>query len=548
MCTFLRIARSATSDAASTDIEVASLFLRQVCPDFVTKYGNDEDRLTKVGRALKDLLKAYTSSEEDKDASLKLLVQNCEMLVKGLDCPKVRFGKTGVMISRVTCGGMRFQQAWGPAITKMDQVSKECQENVVEILKYAISSGINHIETARGYGSSELQVGVALEQLFQEGFVNREDLIIQTKVNPIATAAEFREVCEKSFSLLKLDYIDLFSFHGMNLHSHFDLLFNNGENGNLYDVVQEYVHAGKIRHVGFSSHGMPDVIKRFIESDKFEYANIHYHFFGSYTASGSGPFGGNIENIRLCHDRDMGVFIISPYDKGGRLYAPSRKLRNLCLPDLEPITFGSLWLWMHESHDKMGAPIHTIVCGSARPSDMDEPVIAAMLLSDKNVQGKTLAVTQRLNRAMEDAVGKKWMKNWFVGLPDCFEAKNATYFSCIVWLYNLIKGFGMVDFAVERYASYEGNLAKWDQNMSYWDNVGKIGSIGWGYMPGCAVVPGVNYEECLEACPKDNRETILNALEFVHSTVANNKIGTGRSLDCETAYDMRPWTVSWIDL
>ena len=317
MCTFLRIARSATSDAASTDIEVASLFLRQVCPDFVTKYGNDEDRLTKVGRALKDLLKAYTSSEEDKDASLKLLVQNCEMLVKGLDCPKVRFGKTGVMISRVTCGGMRFQQAWGPAITKMDQVSKECQENVVEILKYAISSGINHIETARGYGSSELQVGVALEQLFQEGFVNREDLIIQTKVNPIATAAEFREVCEKSFSLLKLDYIDLFSFHGMNLHSHFDLLFNNGENGNLYDVVQEYVHAGKIRHVGFSSHGMPDVIKRFIESDKFEYANIHYHFFGSYTASGSGPFGGNIENIRLCHDRDMGVFIISPYDKGG---------------------------------------------------------------------------------------------------------------------------------------------------------------------------------------------------------------------------------------
>ena len=543
---FLIAAKAATCDTDKSAAEVATDFLRDACPDFLTKYGDDNDRLTKVGRAVTDLLRATTSNDVDTEASLKLLVQNCDVLVNGLDCPKVRFGKTNIMISRVTCGGMRFQQAWGAAITSMDQVSKECQENVVDILKHAINSGINHIETARGYGSSELQVGVALEQLFAEGFVKREDLIIQTKVNPSPTAAEFREVCEKSFSLLKLDYVDLFSFHGMNLHSHYDLLFNNGENGNLYDVVQEYIDAGKIRHVGFSTHGMPDLIKRLIETDKFGYANIHYHYFGSYTASGSGPYGGNLENVRLCQQHDMGVFIISPYDKGGRLYAPSRGLRSLCLPDLEPITFGSLWLWMHDIHDEMKAPVHTIVCGSARPSDMDEPVIAAMLLSDKNVQKITLSVAKRLNKAMEDAVGTEWAKSWFNGLPDCYETKHAAHIAGIIWLYNLIKAYGMVDFAIERYGILETNHSKWDQQLTYWENVDKIGSIGWGYMPGCAFVPGTNYKDEIKACPDKNKGVILDALEFVHQTVAKEFNTKERDSNCETAYDMRPWTVSFI--
>jgi len=464
------------------------------------------------------------------------------MLVKGLDCPKVRFGKTGINISRVTCGGMRFQQAWGPSITSMDQVNKDCQENVVAILKEAINFGINHIETARGYGSSELQVGVALKQLFAEGFVKREDLIIQTKVNPSPTAKEFREVVEKSFSLLQLDYVDLFSFHGMNLDSHYELLFNNGENGNLYDVIQEYVDAGKIRHVGFSTHGTPEVIKRFIISDKFEYANIHYHYFGSYTASGSGPFGGNIENVRLMHERDMGVFIISPYDKGGRLYAPSRKLRDLCLPDLEPIEFGSMWLWMHAEHDIKKAPVHTIVCGSARPSDMDEPVIAAMMFENDDVKQKVMNVSKRLKEAEEEALGKEWVNTWYHGLPDSYQTKNAVNIAHIVWLYNLIKAFGLVDYALERYLWLEGNAEKWDKNVGYWENVEKIGPIMWGYVPGCSIEPGTDYSAELSKCPDSNKQRILEALEFVHKKASKEFKDAPREPGTETAYDMRPWT------
>ena len=42
--------------------------------------------------------------------------------------------------------------------------------------------GINHFETARGYGCSELQYGIALKECMDAGLFKREDFVLQTKV------------------------------------------------------------------------------------------------------------------------------------------------------------------------------------------------------------------------------------------------------------------------------------------------------------------------------------------------------------------------------
>ena len=205
----------------------------------------------------------------------------------------------------VTLGCMRFQQSWDGA-AQMDQVSPSCQSNVAKILKHAVQTlGINHIETARAYGCSELQLGEAFQELFDSSTVKREDLIIQTKVNPMPPKS-FRTTLDKSFEVLRLDYVDLFSFHVVNMDFMYDLIFDNGEEENLIDIVREYQAAGKIRHVGFSTHGRAELITRLIDTDQFDYVNLHYHAFESYTASGDGTFGGNLQNIRLMKQKDMG--------------------------------------------------------------------------------------------------------------------------------------------------------------------------------------------------------------------------------------------------
>ena len=300
---------------------IAKHFLIKAAPQFLdSSASKDEDRLVKVGRSVADLiLLAESSDEKDQIINgLTHIVQQCDVLSSDFKVPKVRYGKTGLEMPIISLGTMRFQQTWGGKIDNFDKINPKVQANLVAILKHAICDlGINHIEAARGYGSSDFQIGYALKELFDNGTVKREDLIVQTKVNAMK-ASDFRATIDKTLSNLQLDYVDLFSVHGLNMQYHYDLVFNNPSGENLMDIIREYKAKGKIRHVGFSTHAQPSLIKRCIETDQFEYANVHYHAFGSYTASGGGEFGGNREVVKLMKEKDMGIFIISPSDKGGR--------------------------------------------------------------------------------------------------------------------------------------------------------------------------------------------------------------------------------------
>src|SRR5262249_39885820 len=119
-----------------------------------------------------------------------------------------RFGRTELAMPVISCGGMRYQFKWqdvDPAF-----IPRKNQANLEATIHRAFELGINHIETARGYGSSEMQLGQVLPTL------PRAKIIVQTKVSPKPTAAEFLRTFETSLKYLRLDYVDLLSLHGIN--------------------------------------------------------------------------------------------------------------------------------------------------------------------------------------------------------------------------------------------------------------------------------------------------------------------------------------------
>jgi len=296
------IAEAAVAKFPKSAIEIALEFLKETLPEFCAE---SNDRLVKIGRNIASLV--AMKEEVSLEAGLNLILEECQHLLQtDIKVPKVRFGKTELEMPILTIGCMRFQQQWGRSINCMNQVYSNCQENLVEILRRAILKyGINHIETAYGYGSSQLQLGVALKQMMLSGEIKREDLIIQTKVGPRADTKEFREMLEECFERLQVDYLDMFAFHGLNGDWQWDMMFEGEDN--CWNVIQEYKAAGKIRHIGFSTHGPSDVIYKFIATEKFDYVNIHHHFCGSYTASGDGATKeGNAVCVRLANKLDMG--------------------------------------------------------------------------------------------------------------------------------------------------------------------------------------------------------------------------------------------------
>src|SRR5690606_36006336 len=111
-----------------------------------------------------------------------------------------------------------------------------------------------------------------------------------------------------------------------------------------------------VRHVGFSTHGATDVIVDAIRTEQFggfDYVNLHWYFI----------YQNNWPAVLEARARDMGVFIISPSDKGGMLYEPSARLLELTAP-LHPIIFNNLFCLNREE-------VHTLSLGAARPSDYD---------------------------------------------------------------------------------------------------------------------------------------------------------------------------------
>ena len=331
-----------------------------------------------------------------------------------------RFGRTELPMPVFSCGGMRYQHKWQdlPA----EQIPEENQKNLEATIRRALDCGINHIETARGYGTSEMQLGFVLPKL------PREKLIIQTKVSPRPDAREFRQKFEQSLSLLQLDYVDLFSLHGINT---LELLDISTRPGGCLDVARQLQAEGKVRFIGFSTHGPTDVIVKTIETNQFDYVNLHWYYINQI----------NWLAIVAAQRHDMGVFIISPSDKGGKLYDPPQKLVKLCSP-LSPMVFNDLFCLSHPE-------VHTLSLGAARPSDFDEHLKAVELL---NQYDEILpAILERLEQEAIATLGQDWYETWDVGLPTPENTPDNVNIRVILWLWNLAIAYDLIEYGKMRY-------------------------------------------------------------------------------------------------
>ncbi len=154
-----------------------------------------------------------------------------------------RFGRTELQMPVISCGGMRYQHKWQDVPPQ--DIPRANQENLEACIHRALELGINHIETARGYGTSEMQLGAVLPKL------PRDKMIVQTKVAPKATAEEFLKTFETSMDYLKLDHVDLLSLHGINNRETLDWSL---QKGGCLEAARKLQKEGRCRFIGFSTH------------------------------------------------------------------------------------------------------------------------------------------------------------------------------------------------------------------------------------------------------------------------------------------------------
>ena len=78
-------------------------------------------------------------------------------------------------------------------------------------------------------------------------------------------------------------------------------------------------------------------------------------------------------------------------------------------------------------------------------------------------------------RAAEiESFGEQWVNSWWHGVPQCDTDNDMYQFGQIVWLHNVIKAWGMLDFAKDRYATFDGNMEKWDFSKNARENIANM--------------------------------------------------------------------------
>ena len=204
-------------------------------------------------------------------------------------------GKTGLKISRLGFGGIPIQR-----------IDAEGTKVLMHQMKDA---GINYIDTARGYTVSEEYLGYALEGI-------REHFVIATKSMSRTKEAMAADI-DISLKNLRTDYIDLYQVHNATPEQLQQVVAPGG----ALEALQEAKAAGKIGHIGLTSHSL-DTFKMALEMDWVETFMFPYNIVETQAE----------KLIKACAEKNIGFIDMKPL-AGGAIEDATLALRYICTND-----------------------------------------------------------------------------------------------------------------------------------------------------------------------------------------------------------------------
>lgn len=215
---------------------------------------------------------------------------------------KIRLGRTNLMVSRLGFGGIPIQRV--------------SEDEAVAVVQRCLELGINFLDTANGYTTSEERIGKAIAG-------QREGLILATK-SLDRTHQGVENHLKLSLERLGVESIDLYQFHNV---SDADTLNKIIAPGGLMTVVEEARKAGVVKHVGITSHQI-DTAKEAVKSGCFETIMFPFNFITGEAAD---------ELLPLAREHDVGFIAMKPL-AGGMLDNAALAFKYLLqFPDVVPI-------------------------------------------------------------------------------------------------------------------------------------------------------------------------------------------------------------------
>lgn len=210
----------------------------------------------------------------------------------------------GLKLSRLGFGAMRL-----PLVPGEDGRVDEAL--VEKMTRYAIEHGVNYFDTAYPYhgGQSERVMGRVL------GKYPRDSYYLATKYpgHQISETYNPAEIFEEQLKKCGVEYFDFYLLH--NVYENSIETYRDPRWG-IVEYFLEQKKQGRIRHLGFSTHGSLELMKEFLDQygDEMEFCQIQLNYLDWTLQNGK-------EKYELLTERGIPVWVMEPV-RGGRLANP----------------------------------------------------------------------------------------------------------------------------------------------------------------------------------------------------------------------------------
>lgn len=207
----------------------------------------------------------------------------------------------GKRLSALGLGAMRL-----PVIDGNDfQIDVEASK---EMVAYAMEQGINYYDTAWGYhgGNSELVMGEILKEYPRESFY----LASKFPGYDLGNMGKVEEIFEKQLEKCQTSYFDFYLFHNvceLNIDGYLDEKFG------IFEYLMEQKKNGRIKHLGFSTHGTLETMERFLKAygKDMEFCQIQINWLDYH-------FQNAKKKVEMLREYNIPVWVMEPI-RGGKL-------------------------------------------------------------------------------------------------------------------------------------------------------------------------------------------------------------------------------------
>lgn len=205
------------------------------------------------------------------------------------------------------------------------------ETQTAEMVRFAMDNGVNYFDTAYPYhgGEAETVIGRVLKTYPRDSY----SLATKYPGHQIASSYNPEAIFEEQLKKCGVDYFDFYLLHNVYENS-IDVYMD--PQWNIVEYFKEQKKLGRIKNLGFSTHGSIEIMERFLDycGVDMDFCQIQLNYLDWTLQKGN-------EKYNMLTARGIPVIVMEPV-RGGKLAKLSEE-NELRLKDLSPDASAASW-------------------------------------------------------------------------------------------------------------------------------------------------------------------------------------------------------------